>query len=227
MKIRSFGIVLVSLFVSHMAFAACDGVDKLRGFLTPQQVHQMYESCAKLSNDDDSQVILARRYALGTDGVKKDLQQALYYYQLSADNGNAESQAQLAKLYMELDRTPATRKLLSNYTKSIVAPDYISHGMNKRQFPEQRFKGELVHPYTLLLLASERAENKWYYPSKVRQAPGYVNSLLQSYPIDDAKKQKLMAEASAWKKRKLNMKLLSKHYIPLQVRQINFNEMQH
>ena len=52
-------------------------------------------------------------------------------------------------------------------------------------------------------MASERPENKWYYPSQVRSAPARTNVLLQNYKITPEKRQAAMKDASKWKTRKL------------------------
>ena len=200
-KFLGWGVLGLALTASVGAWAACPNAANYEDILSTEQVMGLYDICATYMNDDETQVLLARRYALGTHGVKKDLNQALYYYQLSAENGNAESQAQLAKLYIELDKTPETRKLLKKYLSTIkVTPRIDSPG---QRYPEEEFQGELIHPYTLLLLANERPENKWFYPSKIRKAPSYVDELLQSYKVTDEKKQKQTRAAVAWKKRKL------------------------
>ena len=208
MQIKWLGIV--SIIWSSAVWAACPQVEFLRNKATPKEINTTYENCAIYFNDDESQSILAKRYAAGTDGVKKNLNRALYFYQLSAENGNAESQAQLARLYMELDRTPATRKLMVAYMETIYSADMKSvrdtHGPSA-------FRGELIHPYALLLLASEPVENKWFYPSKVLKAPDYVEELLKTYPLDENKKKQQMLKAVEWKKRKLldvASKLMSK-----------------
>ena len=202
---------LISILWSFSVNAACQMAEMMQEISTPEQQLMLYENCAVNQNDDETQSMLAQQYATGTGGVKKDLNRALYYYQLSAENGNAESQAQLARLYMEVDRSPATRKLLTTYLKTIRAVDLQELAtMQGKTIPPEVFKGELVHPYALLLLASEAEDNKWFYPSKIRKAPDYVEKLLKDYQLDEEKKKKQMQVASAWKRRKL---LESAYYV--------------
>ena len=202
MQIKWLG--LISILWSCSVSATCQMADFMKDTSKPEEMLAFYENCAVHQNDDDSQSLLAKQYATGTGGVQKDLNRALYYYQLSAENGNAESQAQLARFYMELDRSPATRKLLTAYLKTIQPVDLneLTKIQGESQGPEV-FRGELVHPYALLLLASESPENKWFYPTNVKKAPEYVEGLLKNYPLDEEKKKKQMQAASAWKKRKL------------------------
>jgi len=189
---------LVSIMASMSVHAACPQIELVRK-AAPDKLLPVYESCAIYANDDESQSILAHMYATGSDGVQKDLNRALYYYQLSAENGNAESQTQLARLYIELDKSPATRKLMVNYLNTI----YPVRNMLFQQHGPTNSQGELMHPYMLLLLASEPAANKWFYSSEVLTAPASAETLLNSYPISEEKKKKQMRAASLWKKRKL------------------------
>ena len=123
------------------------------------------------------------------------------YYQLSAENGNAYSQARLAQLYMELDKSREGRAILYEFMNSVVQVSSFL-GENPVQ-EEELFGGELIHPYVLLMLSNEKPENKWYYFSEELKAPPFAKSLLNGYKLDDEKKKKFTKEASRWKKRKL------------------------
>ena len=202
MRIKWLG--LMSILWSCSVNASCQIAEMMQEISTQEELLVMYENCAVYQNDDESQSKLAQMYATGTGGVQKDLNNALYYYQLSAENGNAESQAQLARLYMELDKTPATRKLLMTYLKTVEPVDFKTLAELQKKPPEpEMFKGELIHPYALLLLSSESEDKKWFYHSKVKKAPEYVEELLKNYSLDEEKKKKQIQVASAWKRRKL------------------------
>ena len=67
---------------------------------------------------------------------------------------------------------------------------------------ESSFDGEVLHPYALLVLASEPSVHKWYYPTKTKYSTEALK-LLQNYQIDDKKKAILMKQASLWKQRKM------------------------
>ena len=67
---------------------------------------------------------------------------------------------------------------------------------------DSEFKGELLHPYTLLVLASEPSAHKWYYPTKTKYSAKAIK-LLENYKIDDKKKKILIKQASLWKQRKI------------------------
>ena len=191
-------LLLVGVLISGTAMAFCPFSERLQKSLKGETVIALYKNCAESMNDDASQAKLAEIYDKGTPAIPKDIKKALFYYQLSADNGNAASQARLAQIYMELDKSREGRSDLYGYLASIapVSPN----GKMKNQ---QDFQGELVHPYVLLMLSNEKPENKWYYPTKEVQAPAYAKILYSNYQIDEAKKKQLLQQASRWKKRKL------------------------
>ena len=189
-------VVLLVLLINAPCWAFCPFSESLLATLREESALNLYKSCAESMNDDASQAKLAQIYDQGTASVKKDIKKALYYYQLSSDNGNAESQARLAQMYMELDRDKEGRRALYGYMNNVIA-------VPSREGNRDDFKGELVHPYVLLMLANEKSANKWYYPTKVKQAPTYAANLFRNYKIDDEKKKMLMKQATAWKKRKL------------------------
>ena len=149
--------------------------------------------CALQYNDDTSQMKLAEMYATGTPEVEKDEMMVVYMYQLAAEAGNAEAQVKLAEMLQDFDSSTDRRSLLKKYMKS----------MEKISGESSSFSGEIQHPYTLLLLASERVENKWYYPSAHRGAPARASILLKNYKITPEKQQIALKEASRWKTRKL------------------------
>lgn len=184
---------LLGLTFAFPVLARCPLADKYarEGNMDPEMT--MREICAFSYNDDESQATLAEAYMKGSRGLDQDEKTALYLYQLSAENGNADSQVKLAELLQTFDNSSERRKELKDYLASLEKKDDNSTG----------FSGEVLHPYTLLLLASERPENKWYYPSQVRSAPARTNVLLQNYKITPEKRQAALKDASKWKTRKL------------------------
>lgn len=153
-----------------------------------------YEDCALNYNDDASHLLLAATYQQGAPGIAANGQRALLFYHLAAENGNAKAQYMLARLLLQLDETPAGRAQIQTYLNKIqTALRYDDNGA---------FKGALLHPYTLLLLAAEKADQKWYYPSFVRQEPE-ASYFLGRYQISDDKKRQAVKDASAWKNAKM------------------------
>ncbi len=174
------------------AFAYCPLADKYRQENQSTQEMIALNVCALSLNDDDSQMKMAEGYMQGLNGLRKDEKQALYMYQLAAENGNAEAQVKLAELLQSYDTTSERRQELKAYQQKLQKSD-----------DPTAFGGEIQHPYTLLLLASERPDNKWYYPSLNRSAPARTTVLLQNYKITPEKRQAAMKDASRWKTRKL------------------------
>ena len=189
-------VFVLFLLMGFPCWAFCPFSGALMKTLDDASMLNLYKSCAEGRNDDASQAHLAAIYDKGTSSIGRDVKKALYYYQLSADNGNAESQARLAQLYMEFDHDREGRKVLHSYMNSIIPVIGINGS-------KEDFRGELVHPYVLLMLANEKVANKWYYPTEVKQAPAYAFNLFKNYKIDEEKKKQLMHQATAWKKRKL------------------------
>lgn len=153
-----------------------------------------YEDCALNYNDDASHFLLAQTYQKGEKSISPSLHKTLLFYHLSAENGNAKAQYQLARLLLELDETVQGRREIQQYLNKIQTA--LRHDDNGS------FKGALLHPYTLLLLAAEKADQKWYYPSSERYEPeaGYF---LARYQISDEKKRQALKDASSWKNAKM------------------------
>lgn len=186
-------VFFLGFFLIFPVLARCPLADKYAQEGNREPEMMMREICAISYNDDESQAAVAEAYMKGAQGLDQDEKMALYMYQLSAENGNAESQVKLAELLQTYDTSSERRKELKEYLANLEKMDNNSTG----------FSGEVLHPYTLLLLASERPENKWYYPSLVRSAPARTNVLLQNYKITPEKRQAAMKDASKWKTRKL------------------------
>ncbi len=154
----------------------------------------IYQDCALVENDDDAQCFLASLYQKGREGISPSTGKALLFYHLSAENGNARSQTELAKLLLKLDETPQGRQEIQTYLKKIQT----ALGQN----PANPFKGELLHPYTLLLLAQENGKQKWYYPTKTTTS-AEASVLLKNYRIDSQKRAQALRDASSWKRKKM------------------------
>jgi len=191
------GLLLTATYTQ----AACLFSDSLAATLDERSVISLYQSCAEGMNDDAAQARLAAIYEKGGSTVLQDLKKAMYYYQLSAENGNANSQARLAQLYMQFDKGKSNRAFLYNYMGSIAPVQNTTQKSGAKTEPNTQ--GGLLHPYVLLMLANEKPENKWYYPTNVIQAPPYAAKLLKEYKIDEEKKKQLTRQATQWKKRKL------------------------
>lgn len=178
---------------SISAFANCESGDRLLSKDVAQAVKE-YEQCALNENDDEAQLQLAQIYSVGRKNVQQNEMKALLFYHLSADNGNAIAQTELAKMLLSLDSSDEGRQKVVSYMKQIK--------LALKKNVEASFDGEVLHPYTLLVLAGESSAYKWYYPTKTKYSTEAVK-LLKNYQIDEKKKAILMKQASLWKQRKM------------------------
>ena len=173
--------------------AACPIADEVARTQGQEAALPIYLNCALQTNDDDTQLYLARAYENGRGAMSKNIQRALLFYHLSADNGNATAQVALADLLTRLDARDDTRQDLQAYL------DKIGPMMKKAR---SAFSGELLPPYALLALAAEKPEQKWFYPTRVKSDPGAARAL-KAYQITPADKQAAVRAASQWKQRKM------------------------
>lgn len=186
-------VFVLTLCCSVGAMARCPLGDYFAQKQDQTRMRMMWQVCATHYNDDLSQYKLAEAYEKGLDGFEKDEGAAIYYYQLAAESGHAEAQVRLAELFTAYDKTPEGRQTLLDYQKKLVLKSKDDKG----------FKGDFMHPYALLILASESPDKKWYYPSSNRIAPTRTLSLLNGYKTSEKTKKKALLEASKWKTRKL------------------------
>ncbi len=185
-------LFLLMLLFSLNAAAFCpiaDAAAKKNGmdFAIP-----LYIRCALSKNDDETQLMLARFY----QKQQKNTTQSLFYYHLSADNGNAMAQTELAELLLKMDKNPNTRMEILNYYKTTEEMNNFNRMTG--------FKSLRISPYALLFLANEPAEKKWYYPSKTKSDPTASRQLKNySQTISEAKKNKALQEVQAFKNKKV------------------------
>ena len=84
-------IFLLLLLTAFPGWANCPLADSFLQKGKKAVAINFLHNCAMNYNDDESQIKLAKAYATGDYGLSKDANQALYFYQLSAENGNAEA----------------------------------------------------------------------------------------------------------------------------------------
>ena len=152
-----------------------------------------YVRCALDVNDENAQYWLAQYYQGQNNASIQDVKKMLLFYHLAAENGNAHAQVQLAKILLKMDENDNSRAVLSSYLMQMQA------FMKNQSMP---FKGEILHPYILLTLASENVDQKWYYPTKYKEN-AEAGVLLKSFQIDDEKKKALLQQGTQWKQRKM------------------------
>ena len=190
---NKFILFLTSFLVSSSLFAACPQAESMYLKNVKASI-PLYQNCAIMENDEESQIRLAGIFKNGEKNAQKNEMKALLFYHLAADNGNAYAQTQLAKMLIEMDTDSEKRKLLVSYLAQIKSALSSSE--------DYAFKGEVLHPFVLLILASEPAEQKWYYPT-TRKYSTEAAELLKSYQLSAEKKQELLKLASLWKQRKM------------------------
>jgi TPR repeat protein len=188
-------IFLLFVFVfSSQAFASCPVGDKIAREKGMDKALPIYVNCALYQNDDDTQNYLAGIYEKGLGNISKNINRALLFYHLSAENGNASSMVALSDLLRQLDETEDGRQQLLTYLKKIR--------LNLEKTRQTSFSGQLLHPYALLLLAAEKPDVKWFYTTTKKSDPRAAK-LLKEYQIDDVKKEEIVREATQWKQRKM------------------------
>ena len=128
-----------------------------------------YETCAQTKNDADSFYRLGQIY-LTAKGVPVDRTRALLYFRYGAEKGYAPAQRELAKL-MSLPLLPkdAAKRVQDKITAQKSRRPRLAHVDDALELSD----------FAWALLASERAENKWFYPSPA---------------LSDAEAQKMVAD---------------------------------
>lgn len=192
------GVFICLGILSILSFVISANADCPSGIMAQKQLGQekavsYYVRCALDTNDEISQYWLAQYYQKIPNRTNQDIMKMLLFYHLAAENGNAHAQVQLAKILLNMDNNDTDRAVLSSYIEQMQA-------FMKNQ--NMMFKGEILHPYILLTLASENAEQKWYYPTKFK-SNAEATILLKSFQIDDDKKKMLLQQGSQWKQRKM------------------------
>ena len=164
-----------------------------------KQARQVYENCAKEQNDPSAQYALGQMYQRGT-GAQQNIMLALFYYRFAAENGLASAQRALAQLMMEVERMGAPgQAALKEYEDKIQ--DLKKAQSSDTVLPPKKRE---MSAYAWMLLAAEKADNKWFYPAGATQDPEAVRLLptLESRYGKSAREQ-AVRQASAWKEDKL------------------------
>ena len=189
-----FGIMLGIILFALSARAGCPVADAQARTGSLSKALSAYQHCALQKGDDDTQLYLAEIYEKGKGDVPKNTQRALLFYHLSSENGNAKAMVGLSKLMSQLDESDAGRAELTTYLTKIRRATSTS-GISS-------FAGQILHPYALLVLASEKPESKWFYQTTVKSDPTASN-LLKAYQIEPDKKDQVIKQATQWKQRKM------------------------
>lgn len=159
-----------------------------------KQAEEAYLMCAQTGDNADANYALGKIYRDGTAGTK-DLYRALFYFRFAAENGSAAAQRELAKtMFMLRGQGEKGLQTIDRYEEKMA---FIKGRAGQSEEP--------MYAYTWLLLAAEKADNKWYYPAGAQQDSEAVR-LYHSMKnqLTAAEQQQVMAQASAFKEEKLN-----------------------
>lgn len=184
---------VLSLFLAPTARADCSLADTALKRGNIEEAVAEYSKCAVQANDEEAQFWLGHYYQNKPSADKKDKMKMLLFYHLAAENGNANAQVDLAKILLQMDSNDTTRDILLSYIKQ------MKEVMGKQDMP---FKGEILHPYILLMLAAEEPNQKWYYPT-IHKTSDEARLMLQNYQITEERKASLLRSGSQWKQRKI------------------------
>ena len=188
MKYISF---VVFLCISCMVMAACPMGEAARRAKHYAQAQSFFEGCALIDNDAEAQYTLAHMYMDGRIAATTPELMALRYLRLAAENGFAPAQYELANHMLDDLKTPNGQAVLSQHTD------------NMRQIKEQKgLPLTQMSPLAWMLLAGERAENKWFYTAP----PVYIaaaEQYLQDAHLSPSHFQEIQEQAIQWKQNKL------------------------
>ena len=182
---------LIFLCFAVVAWAACPLGEASLAVKNYAQAQQFFKGCALIDNDAQAQYALARMYRDGfLPGAEQKLQ-TLKYLRFAAENGYGPAQYELALLMLDFLRTPEGQAVLSHHSEQL------------RQIKMQRKQPLLqMSPLAWMLLAAERAENKWFYTAP----PVYVaeaEQALKDAHLTPFHLKEIQMQATQWKQNKL------------------------
>lgn len=186
---RKFLYILLFVICSRHAFGACVIGDALWQAKQYTKAISTYEQCAYDKNDAVAQYRLAMLYLNGNESVKQDIKQALFFFRLSSENGYAPAQRELAKLLDTLENLGDVGK------QGIIAWKNLMEPMG--------FDCD-ISAFSWALLAAEKQENKWFYPTESlfdEQAAQLVDTWTKQKGQD--KKRQAAEKAIEWKQIRL------------------------
>ena len=183
-------------------FAACPEGDILLQKGMEKQAVEAYTTCAEEENDPQAQFFLGQAYQNGKNGLNTDLNNALFYYQLAAENGYAPAQVQLAKILSSLMTNNET-VILETYQQILKSlEEQELTGTQKTQIADRAVQG--LPPYAWLLLAADKKENKWFLPAGESSDEEALSLLrVMDKQISPTDKKAAVRQASKWKEKKL------------------------
>ena len=182
---------LLFLCISFAVWATCPMGDSALKVKNYAQAQRFFEGCALINNDAQSQYALAHLYKDGHLPSADDELQVLRYLRFAAENGYAPAQYELALYMLDGLKTLEGQALLARYSEQM------------RQIKIQKKRPLLqMDPMAWMLLAAERAENKWFYTAPAIYVPE-AEQFLQETRLSPEHLREVQAQAVQWKQNKL------------------------
>ena len=182
---------LLFISFSFVAWATCpmgDSALKVKNYV---QAQRFFEGCALINNDAQSQYALAHLYKDGHISSHDSQLQVLRYLRFAAENGYAPAQYELALYMLEGLKTPEGQALIARYSEQM------------RQIKIQKKRPlSQMDPMAWMLLAAERAENKWFYTAPPIYVPE-AEQFFQKTRLTPEHLREVQAQAAQWKRNKL------------------------
>ena len=180
---------IVLCMFAQKGIASCDIADAQWKAKKYELAMANYEKCAYAQNDAVAQYELAMHYLNENEHLEQDILHALFLLRLSSESGYAPAQRELGKL---MDILHSFGEVGTN----------AMHDMEKQMLLYGL--SDDLSPFAWVLLASEKVENKWFYPT-----PGELDE--QAVQLSDAwsmqkgplARTEALRQAGAWKESRL------------------------
>ena len=181
-------ILFLLLFVkASVSLADCPMADLYKG-KNEMLEWRSYQNCANEKNDAQSQFFIGLTYLNGNKNIPQNLNLALKFFRIAAENGYAPAQRELSKLMDILN------DLGENGKQAIAEMD--------KQW--ERENGYVMSALSWMMLAAEKAENKWFYFSPAimdEEAIKLLPQIKAKYSQEEAQNASLAA--TQWKQEQL------------------------
>ena len=169
--------ILCLILNAHFAMATCPMASLYEG-KNDFMEWQSYEVCALEKNDSESQFFIGQVYLNGNKNIPQNLTKALEYFRMAAENGYAPAQRELAKLMDTLN------DIGTDGQEAILE-------MEKTWQKKNKTAHQAMSALSWLMLAAERAENKWFYfaPAMIdEEAVRLLPAMKAKYGNEEVKK---------------------------------------
>lgn len=174
---------------ASVVFANCPMADLYKGKNTMLEWRNL-QICAKEMNDSESQLLIGETYLNGNKNIPQNLKLALKFFRMGAENGYAPAQRELAKLMDTLnDLGDAGKNAISEMD------DQWQNESKTNQLP--------MTALSWMMLAAERAENKWFYFAPALTDEEAIRLLPQMKSKYAKEEKDASSAATSWKQAQL------------------------